>query len=97
MQRALPWCGSGTSLGSLNKHPVEPRPGARYEARLLDDVCAPGGARAAPPQEALNNFCKRCESLDSQKVPRLPRENQQPSDGGTVSSASTKRFGDLSS
>merc|ERR1719253_2564438 len=65
--------GGGAYGGGGSFAPSAPAPQAasssgEYEARLLEDVCAPGGARAAPPQVALDSFCKKCEALDSQRV-----------------------------
>jgi len=35
-----------------------------YEARIINELCAPGGPRVAPSPAALEEFCRKCESLD---------------------------------
>ncbi|XP_064406565.1 uncharacterized protein LOC135351492 isoform X2 [Halichondria panicea] len=38
------------------------------EKRLVDDITAPGGIKAAPPREMLVKFVSRCRVLDCQSV-----------------------------
>ncbi len=38
------------------------------EKRLVDDITAPGGVKAAPPREMLIKFVSRCRVLDCQSV-----------------------------
>lgn len=38
------------------------------EKRLVDEITAPGGVRAAPPREMLSSFVSRCKVLDCQSV-----------------------------
>eukprot|EP00397_Hematodinium_sp_SG-2012_P010798 GEMP01010923.1.p1 GENE.GEMP01010923.1~~GEMP01010923.1.p1 ORF type:complete len:731 (+),score=150.31 GEMP01010923.1:60-2252(+) len=39
-----------------------------YETRIIDDLCALGGARVALSQTVLDDFCQTCESLDAKVV-----------------------------
>jgi len=39
-----------------------------YERQLVQDLCAPGGARVAPNQEILDEFTRKCESLNAAKI-----------------------------
>ncbi len=38
------------------------------ERRLVDEITAPGGVKAAPPREMLASFINRCRVLDCQSV-----------------------------
>mmetsp|Transcript_86167 Transcript_86167/g.157095 ORF Transcript_86167/g.157095 Transcript_86167/m.157095 type:complete len:780 (+) Transcript_86167:79-2418(+) len=44
-----------------------------YEARVVSDFCAPGGPRVAPSAAALEDFCRKAESLDASQVARQLR------------------------
>mmetsp|Transcript_56362 Transcript_56362/g.132144 ORF Transcript_56362/g.132144 Transcript_56362/m.132144 type:complete len:774 (-) Transcript_56362:135-2456(-) len=43
-------------------------PSGDYEARVVSELCAPGGARVAPSPQILEEFCRKCESLDAVAV-----------------------------
>lgn len=45
---------TGEDLSSYEQTSIE------QEQRLVDDITAPGGVRAAPPRESLNKFVARC-------------------------------------
>jgi hypothetical protein len=36
-----------------------------YEAKIIDDLCEPSGARPHPPKEVLAKFVQQCGSLDT--------------------------------
>ncbi|CEM04567.1 unnamed protein product [Vitrella brassicaformis CCMP3155] len=59
-----------TSAMGLSRPQTSAQPG-EYEARLVEDLCAPGGAKIAPPAHALEDFCRKCESLDPAVVGTL--------------------------
>ncbi|CAD7951973.1 unnamed protein product [Amoebophrya sp. A25] len=42
--------------------------GGIYERQLVQDLCAPGGARVAPAQEFLDDFLRKCESLNAEQI-----------------------------
>ena len=44
---------TGEDLSSYEQNSIE------QEQRLVDDITAPGGVRAAPPRESLNKFVAR--------------------------------------
>jgi len=54
--------------GSGHERQPEREPAGEYESRLVDELCAPGGARVALSQPILDEFCQKCESLDSDAV-----------------------------
>merc|ERR1740138_1862903 len=39
-----------------------------YEARVVSELCAAGGARVQPAPATLQEFCRKCESLDANAV-----------------------------
>jgi len=39
-----------------------------YEAKLVADICAPGGATVTPPTEVLKQFHSKCEMLDEKII-----------------------------
>eukprot|EP00731_Ephydatia_muelleri_P028429 Em0020g73a len=39
--------------------------GGEQERLLVEEITAPGGVRAAPPRDVLNNFITRCKTLDT--------------------------------
>lgn len=58
---------SGSGGGSTSTSTGE------YEARFVSDFCAPGGPRVAPTAPALEDFCRKAESLDAQQMARQLR------------------------
>ena len=53
-----------TSLPSSDAEQLE-QTQTEQERRLVDDITAPGGVRAAPPRESLNTFITRSEHQPS--------------------------------
>lgn len=51
-----------------------------YEARVVGELCAVGGPRVAPSAQALEDFCRKCESLDSDCVATQLRSKLASSD-----------------
>eukprot|EP00930_Biecheleria_cincta_P018669 TRINITY_DN1445_c1_g1_i1.p1 TRINITY_DN1445_c1_g1~~TRINITY_DN1445_c1_g1_i1.p1 ORF type:complete len:940 (-),score=270.28 TRINITY_DN1445_c1_g1_i1:73-2892(-) len=54
-----------------------------YEARVVAELCAPGGARVAPSAAALEEFCKKAESLDATAVGNQLRQKLSAPDWQT--------------
>ncbi|CAI8016846.1 hypothetical protein GBAR_LOCUS10307 [Geodia barretti] len=50
------------------------------ERRLVDDITAPGGVKAAPPRDTLSTFISRCKALDSLAVVEFLRQKLQDQD-----------------
>jgi len=59
------------TTGASTTAPSEP---GVYERRLVDEICAPGGARVAIESKTLEAFCRSCESLDCQVISQLLAE-----------------------
>lgn len=72
--------------GNQSRRPAPPpshkEPGD-YEARVVAELCTPGGARVAPSSQALEEFCRKCESLDSQAVGEQLRQKLSAADWQT--------------
>ncbi|KOO34393.1 ap-4 complex accessory subunit tepsin-like protein [Chrysochromulina tobinii] len=51
--------------------PAPVRSTGEYEAKLVDEVTAPGGVRATVPREELKRFCEAAKSLDKAALARL--------------------------
>lgn len=51
-----------------------------FEKKLVDEVCVVGGARVAPDVDTLNEFCRKCESLDPSVVGGLLMEKLNTGD-----------------
>jgi len=57
----------GDTTSSMSGSAVHKEPGD-YEARVVGEICTVGGPRVAPSQTALEEFCRKCESLDASCV-----------------------------
>jgi hypothetical protein len=52
------------------QHYTSEEPG-KYEARLVENITMPGGARAKPLDKELNEFCASCKFLNSEIISQL--------------------------
>jgi len=75
--------GGDAPMASRPPPPPSIKPSGGYEARVVADVCAPGGARVAPSAAALGEFCRKCESLDASCVGDQLRQQLQAPDWQT--------------
>eukprot|EP00923_Selenidium_pygospionis_P038456 GHVN01067060.1.p2 GENE.GHVN01067060.1~~GHVN01067060.1.p2 ORF type:complete len:751 (-),score=91.42 GHVN01067060.1:3578-5830(-) len=48
------------------------------EKKIVDDICAPLGAKVCPPAGSLTRFCYQCENLDLETVSDLLHKKLQP-------------------
>merc|ERR1719171_759299 len=61
------WGSDSHSQQSSFQPAMHKDPGA-LEFKLVDELCAPGGARVAPSDQALKDFCRKCESLEAKVI-----------------------------
>jgi hypothetical protein len=52
---------------AANPHYTSEEPG-KYEARLVENITMPGGARAKPLDKELNEFCAACKFLNHEII-----------------------------
>ncbi|KAF8821418.1 hypothetical protein IE077_002041 [Cardiosporidium cionae] len=82
--------GNNESPGGLYRSPdqeeatalkptVATRSGNEYEAKLVLDLLSPGGAKASLPQNVLQDFVKKCHSLDLEVITQLVFESYNSS------------------
>ena len=55
-----------------------------YEAKIIDDLCEPSGARPNPSKEVLAKFCQQCGSLDANLCCALLEEKLEDEDWKVV-------------
>ena len=81
MSSGGPWGGGTNATATVPPPPPQVSAHAGVlEKRLVDTVCAKGGARVAPDAKSLENFCQQCESLDAAIVGELLAEKLKSSD-----------------
>eukprot|EP00929_Paragymnodinium_shiwhaense_P039637 TRINITY_DN20809_c0_g2_i1.p1 TRINITY_DN20809_c0_g2~~TRINITY_DN20809_c0_g2_i1.p1 ORF type:complete len:805 (-),score=208.11 TRINITY_DN20809_c0_g2_i1:176-2590(-) len=62
------WGGDSSAAAAVSSRATSSSTTGEYEARIVEALCAPGGPRVAPSKDALEDFCKKCESLDCTAV-----------------------------
>lgn len=75
--------GAGAPPPPPSGPPRTSQDGGAYEQKVVDEVCAPGGARVAPSAQVLQDFCKKCESLESAHVSEALRKKLEQPDWQT--------------
>merc|ERR1719291_1542010 len=61
-----PWGSDTAQQATQQSRPSPPSASSgEYEARVVSELCAPGGPRVAPSEAALQEFTRKCESLDA--------------------------------
>lgn len=74
------WGASAGAGPSSRPPPPSTSSSGEYEARVVNELCVVGGARAAPPAKLLEEFGQKCASLDSKMVADQLRQKMEQQD-----------------